>query len=458
MLENNLPIEGLELADVFAAMLRETPWSGVAAFIQTNSKVHKRCTIGGHRLDPKRRKRFEKIILQEADKEGFSEVFCTPLFAEWYPVHEDLHKTLEDYFHSDEYKKHREENDLAEDVYVLPDDKFEEFFNISDLQKWRILLAFSPLRFTKEQAEKILQNSEGGNAELLAEVEKSKAELDDIQSELARLKNENNDIRTRLKEASDETQSLRQERKELKSQNAALEQKFDTSQAENKKLRSELESKDGAVAAAKAEAEKTISKQENKLASDLERLQKEAKAWQAKYEDQCAQTRAALEKLQRTEKVLAEERIALDKARKEIASSRSFVDVLLKQIDWAEVGRQMKLTPQMKTRFKSLVQNLRYDKDNIPRLDGTMQDFWAKFQKQERLLVERIAKSDTLEVQGGNVDAYWSDLTDLFEDVHIGLEARNILLQMLREVFYQTLDLKNLKDAKIPASMATAKR
>jgi hypothetical protein len=156
--------------------------------------------------------------------------------------------------------------------------------------------------------------------------------------------------------------------------------------------------------------------------------------------------------------VLAEERIALDKARKEINSSRSFVDLLLKQIDWADVGRQMKLTPQLKARFKSLVQNLRYDDENIPRLDGPMQDFWEKFQAQERLLVERIAKSDTLEVQSGDVESYWNDLTDLFEDVHIGLEARNILLQMLQEVFYQTLDLKNLKAAKIPAKMATASR
>jgi predicted nuclease with TOPRIM domain len=458
MLENNQTIEGLDLGDVFSAMLRETPWAGVSAFIQANAKVHKRSTLGGHRLDPKRRKRSEKIIVQEAEKGGFEDTFCTPLFAEWYPVHEQLHSALEEYFHSDEYKKHREDNELGEDAYVLPDAKFDELFSMSDLQKWRILLAFSPLQFSKDQAEKILGNSAGGNAELLDVVEKTKSEREKLESELTRLQNENADIRERLAESGNEAQVLRQERKELKAQAEALQNKFDTSQSENRKLREELDAKEAAVNSAKTEAQSTISKNATKLTGDLERLKKDAKSWQTKYEEQCGVTRSANEKLQRAEKVLAEERIALDKARKEINSSRSFVDLLLKQIDWADVGRQMKLTPQLKARFKSLVQNLRYDDENIPRLDGPMQDFWEKFQAQERLLVERIAKSDTLEVQSGDVESYWNDLTDLFEDVHIGLEARNILLQMLQEVFYQTLDLKNLKAAKIPAKMATASR
>ncbi len=458
MLENNQPIEGLELSDVFVAMLRDIPWNGLCAFIQANAKIHKRCTLGGHRLDAKKRGRFEKIIAQEAEKNDFNEAMSTPLFAQWYPVHEELHGKLEEYFHSDEYKKHREDNELSDDTYVLTDEKFNEFFSLSDLQKWRILLVFSPLQFTKEQADKILGTAAGGGgSELLEQVEEVKTELENVRSELARLQNENSDLRTRLNDGGEELQQLRGERKALKNSCAALEAKFETSQNENRKLRAEIEKHEKTVKDTVENADQAVVQKETELSKELKRLQKEAKNWQGKYEKQCGETRSVMEKLQKAEKVLAEERIALDKTRKEVKTTRGFADLILEQMDWAEVGKQMKLTPQMKIRFKSLIRNLRYDDDNTPRIADTLVDFWDKFQKQERHLIEQVAQSDTLEVKDGDIEAFWNGLSETFEDVHIGLEARNIMVQMIREIFYQTLDLKNLKAAKVPASVATAK-
>ena len=61
-------------------------------------------------------------------------------------------------------------------------------------------------------------------------------------------------------------------------------------------------------------------------------------------------------------------------------------------------------------------------------------------------------QSDVLEVQSGDIENYWRSLTDVFEDVHISLEARNILLRVLQEIFYQTLEMDDLEKVKLPTA------
>ena len=101
MLGNNEQIQGVNLTEVFTQMIGELPWASLLQYIQANGPLMKLCTIGGHRLVPDKRKRFEAIILREAEKGNFSEAVTNGVFAAWYPVHTELHKQLEDYFHSD---------------------------------------------------------------------------------------------------------------------------------------------------------------------------------------------------------------------------------------------------------------------------------------------------------------------------------------------------------------------
>lgn len=449
-------MESINRSEVFSIMLRELQWSALKNCIQMNAQIKKRCTAGGHRLDVKRRSRFEKIVVSEAEKLDFPETLCSAIFAYWYPQQGELHEKLENYFHSDEYKKYLADNDLSENEYVLPDEKFEELFNVAELQKWRVLLCFSPLRFTNEQAEKITEEAQG-NTELIETVDKLKEEVEERDSTIARLSNELDSARERAETLNKEAQQLRQERRDLKKQSEAAEKKFENARRENAKLRDETGKLRQEFEKAKKQTETEWARKSKALNDDLQRQSKEVENWRQKYENLHNENRNLNEKIQKAEKNLAEQRINSDKNRQEIQRVHKFMDMLLERIDWAEVGKQIKLTPQLKLRFNSLIRNLHYDKENKPRINVSLETFWNKLQEQERTLIDNIAKSDTLEVESGNVEDFWNDLEDSFEDVQIALESRTILLPIIHEIFYQTLEEKDLSKDTIPPRMAKSK-
>lgn len=454
MLENCKPIQGIDVADVFAVLLRDLPWKSFVDYIQSNQQLYKRCTLGGHRIDNKKhRKRFEKIALQEAEKAEFSQEACSPAFAFWYPVHETLHKTIEDYFQSEEYKAYREEHELSEDAYRLPDDVFERFFNVRDIQKWRVLLCFSPLEFTDEQAARILSDS-AGNQQLVEQLEQQKSKLNEQDQKVAILANETQELRTRLQQISDEGQLLRQERKELRAARDTLQNKFEAAQVENKRLRDELTARETHLYEHKEKTRDQIARETGRLSQDMSRLQTELADWQAKYEEQRAENRQQGEHIRNLEHALAGERQALAKAKKEVMHSHHFVDALLARLDWPEVGKRMRLTPQLKRKFNSLVKRLNYEDNRTLTLGAVLTDFWSALQREEKQLIDAISESDTREVESGDVEMYWLNLTDTFEDVYIGLEARGILLKILQEIFYQTIEMGDLQQTKVPAEVA----
>ena len=98
MLGNNEIIQGVDKTAVFTQMLREVPWSSLKMYVQANAPLLKVCTIGGHRLEPNKRDRIEKIILRELERPNMTEALTNGIFASWYPVHEHLHKQLETIF------------------------------------------------------------------------------------------------------------------------------------------------------------------------------------------------------------------------------------------------------------------------------------------------------------------------------------------------------------------------
>lgn len=457
MLANNKPVQDVDLANVFAAMIGELPWKTFKEYIQSSAQLLKRCSVGGHRTDNKKfRKRFEKIVLKEAEKAEYSQEFCSAAFAFWYPVHENLHTALENFFHSEEYEKLREEQDLEEDAYVLPDNKFDELFDVKDVRAWRILLCFSPLQFTEEQAQTILSDS-AGNETLVDQIKELQQKLKSKDQENVVLQNENQEIRARLKELGEEGQQLRNERKQLKSECTSLGTKFESAQAENRRIREELTKREEHLTEHKQKAVTQINKETNRLSSDLQRLSDELETWKSKYEDQRVENRELSEKISAMEKAVAEARQDVDKSRKELAHSHRFADLILGQLDWPAVGSQMQLTPQLKRKFNSLIKKLSYEEDRTLSLGTTLDNFWKALQKEETDLIEAIAHSDSREVESGDVENFWLGLTDTFEDVQIALEAREILLQMLQDIFYQTINMEDLEKGTAPGA-ATAKR
>ncbi len=450
MLENEKTIQDLNLAAICADLLSDLPWNSLRDYLQANPQLLKRCTAGGHRLEGKHRKRCEAMIVKEAEKAEFAQTFCSTLFAYWYPVHEELHAKLEEYFHSDEYKKYREGKELSDDKYVLPDAEFEKFFEIKDLRQWRILLCFSPLEFSDAQAAQVVSQV-GGNEELLKQLETIKSELQQLEKEKGLLANENQDIRTRFELITSEAQELRQERKKLKADRDALQQKFEAAQSENKKLRQEVGQHELSLHETRQTVHATKKEVTTRAEKEAQRIQNELSDWKAKYEKQRLETRQTQDQVKTLEKALAEERAKIIASKKEIKQAHSVVDAILARLDWAEVGKQLRLTPQLKVKFNSLIKKLRYDDERRLTLDDSLEGFWNTLQNEEKELVANMAKSDTREVQQGDVEGFWLSLTDSFEDVYIGLEARAILLKLLQEVFYQTIEMKDLERVAVPA-------
>jgi chaperonin cofactor prefoldin len=425
-------------------MLRELPWKALKAYVQASTDLNKLCTLGGHRLDPKGRKRVESIILKEAAKAEYSAAFCNGVFAQWYPVNEKLHQALESYFHSDEYKEYREQESLDEDTYVLPEAKFDEFFQVADLDKWRALLCFSPLRFSDEQTERILNDTEG-NADLIrrmAELEEAGAQLE---GEKARLENEIATIRAQYEQVGEEVQKLRQARKTLSAERDGLVAKFERSQDENRRLREAHDALAAKVSTIEQETRRKSEREIERLTAEMRQAEEEMASWRTKYEEQRGENRQVADENANLELRMGEQIRKLEKSQEVIDQLRGFADLILDRIEWVEVGKQIKPTPAVKRQFNSLVRKLNYEEDRSLSIEGTLRQFWERLQEREAELIDRLAKSNTLEIGSGDVAEYWRGLTDLFEDVHLGLEARSVLLRILQEVFYQVFDMDDLK-------------
>ena len=233
MLGNNEKIEGIELKDVFTGMLAELPWDSLRTYILSNAVLAKLCTIGGFRLEPKHRQRLEKIVIKDVEKNEFSEASCNGVFASWYPVHTQIHKALEDYFHSDEYKEYRKEKGLGEDEYELQDPIFDKLYKVDDFAAWRILLCFSPLKFTKEQAAKILDDRKD-DVNLVERVKKAEAEKEELSRKVAQLSSEAERLRARQQQDQNEIQELRRLNRQAKIDIEQLQKRAETAVAEMK--------------------------------------------------------------------------------------------------------------------------------------------------------------------------------------------------------------------------------
>ena len=74
---------------------------------------------------------------------------------------------------------------------------------------------------------------------------------------------------------------------------------------------------------------------------------------------------------------------------------------------------------------------------------------------QEKKLLDLVAHSNTLEVSHGTVEEFWNGIKESFDDVTIGLEARLMLLKLLKEIFYQVVDMEDLEKPVLPMLAAS---
>ena len=115
------------------------------------------------------------------------------------------------------------------------------------------------------------------------------------------------------------------------------------------------------------------------------------------------------------------------------------------------------MNPTVRRNFNSLVRKLNYEEDRSLTIEGTLPEFWGKLIKNEEDLIKRIAQSNTLEVMNGDLKGFWEQVSELFTDVQINLEARSFLIGLLQELFFQSIELEDLDTDKIPSSKKKSK-
>ncbi len=457
MLGDNEKINGVDLKDVFTGMLAELPWESLKACILSNAVLVKQCTCGGFRLEPKQRARLEKFIIRDAEKGEFSEAVCNGVFASWYPVHTALHQELEDYFHSDEYKAYREEKGLGEDEYVLQDSKFDEFYKVDDFAAWRILLCFSPLKFTAEQAAKILDDKKG-DANLMERVKNAEAEKAELAKKVAQLTSEAEKLRARQQADQNEIQELRRLNRQAKNDIEQLQKRADTAVAEMKRANQNASNADAEVELRENAIREEMGRLVQRAQSDVERLNAEVALWKGRHEEQCAMNRGLQERADEAVKQAKSATEAKNAFEAKLSGTHCAIDAILDRIDWPKVAASMKPSPTIKRNINSLIKKLDYDSDRSLTIEGTLPEFWEKLNAAERELVTAIARSTERELLNGTIQDYWSSISDKFDDVMINLEARSALLGMLRDIFFQTFSDEELQEPVLNAKPAKAKK
>ena len=453
MLGNSEKIENVDRKAVFNKMLAEVPWDNLKAYILSNAQLTKLCTSGGFRLDVKFRKRAEAFIQRDVEKSDYSEIQCNGVFASWYPVHKDLHEALENYFHSDEYEKYRQENGIAEDEYVLPDEKFNELYSVSEFEAWRMLLCFSPLKFTHEQADKILEDKKD-DAALMDRLTKAEAERDDLSKKSSSLAAELEKLRAKQQADQNEMQELRRQNRQLKADLEQAQKRADTAIAEMKRANQQASQAGQAIEQREAEIREELGRVNQRQQGEIERLGKELAAWQARHEEQCGLNRGLAERAAAAERRSLDSMNARLEMEKKLNANGVLVDALLEKIDWPHVGASMKLTPTMKRNFNSLVKRLDYDEDRNLTIEGTLKNFWGRLQARELTLIDAIAKSSVKELEKGTIEDYWQNIADMFPEVQIDLEARITMLNILQDIFYQNYTDEDLQTSVLPSKPA----
>lgn len=452
MLGNNEKIQGVSIPDMFSQMLSELPWRTLSQYISGNAQLLKVCTFGGHRIDPQQRPRLTKQVINEAVKTDYSDSTCSALFAAWYPVHAELHAKLEGYFNSDEYKEYRKENKLNDVDYALSDDKFREFFQVSDLKAWKILLVFAPLKFTKEQADQILNHQEGSE-ELLERIKELEARLSEADRKASSASGELEKARQQQQSAENELKEARHQIRTQKGDLEALNQKFLSSSAEVKRLSGLLSSRSEELEKRAATASENAERVTTRLQAELSRLKEELNGWQNKFQEQLQANRQIQNDAANTEARAGKSNAERDAAIKKLDESKKFVDLLLSRIDWAKLGSQLKLSPTLRKNFNSMLKRLNYEENLSLTIEGTLPQFWSRLQKKEGELIQRIAASSTLEVEKGDMKGFWEEVKDSFAEVQTSIEARLFMLGFIHELLFAIYVPEQLAAPTIPAPL-----
>jgi len=157
---------------------------------------------------------------------------------------------------------------------VLSDEKFAEFFNLDHLPEWRVLLCFSPLKFSDAQADRILDDSQGNSLllERIKTLEERNATLEKRDQQLAAEADRLRDGQQQAQgDALEARKALRQMRADLDAANVRLERAL----AEGRKLKEQLDAAVGDQQSSEQSIRQKFTAESRRLQKDVDRLQRD---------------------------------------------------------------------------------------------------------------------------------------------------------------------------------------
>ena len=189
-----------------------------------------------------------------------------------------------------------------------------------------------------------------------------------------------------------------------------------------------------------------------RLQASLQTAQEEVRSWQNRFQEQLLQHRPIVATSEQVGKRAAAADAERDGALAKLNESRKFVDLLLSRIEWSKLGAQLKLSPTIRRNFNSLIKRMNYEDDLSLTIEGTLPDFWRRLSEGEMALIDKIAQSSTLEVQGGDMNAFWGQVKESFDSVQSSLEARLFMVGFLHELLFAVYTGEQLAAPTIPTT------
>lgn len=411
----NKKIKTSNILDSIKTMTQELAWHTLKEIISSKKKLLSEFQRGGYKLVPKNRSRAKKLLIEKSSKSDYRLIFFR-----WYSEQSTYKEILDPYFISDEYKIWAEKRKLEEDEYALPDDRFNILYDSLTNKHALYFLHFSPIKFTRKQAEMFIKKPTSP----VESDEKKKEESLVLSKQTAEL----------IEKLKSEIRSLKKDQRRLKGNNINLQKQIDNYKKNEIIYREKIKEQNESLEKYRKEMDAKIKEADHRVSERLEKLKEEKARSEWKAKDYKYKFGKASRVLQSNSRQISN----LKKIIPELKKTKNIrFQNILERIDTKELFDVLNEPDEVKELLSTLVKPPTGDDTSDARqLEINLKSFWNNLLKKEEEVLDKIC---LLKVDDIDESYYknWVNHTDDFNDLIYSLRARAILIKMLHEILWQ---------------------
>lgn len=396
----NLPEEEESLKLLFDRL----KWSEISDVFNSITDVRRAYLTGGFTLKRENKTRSRNVFRKYfKDNPERSDTLKINLFMTWYSRQEGFGEDIDEYFQSDAYQTLVEEKGLDENFYHLTDEKLEEFSSRWSRDNARLLLFFSPIKFSESQAE-VVAEIEGDVVEKRVEKSPKKEVLDEVRRSLKSAEKENRSLKKDLKKERAELRHLEGEMKGVSKEAETLRGEKERLANQLEELKCQADSHSGAV---------------RELHSKIRGLENEKRGLVDEREKNHKRINSLKEKVEETERRLLN------------ISRESPIDRIL--LDQSKL-RSLFSAVHEESEVLSVFENLLKEKTESG--TGTnFPEFWEQLGRKEQEKVRALSQISSVDMDKEKFATSWSDTEDLFKDLEYLAQAKLALIGAIHRLF-----------------------